>query len=145
MGSGRTPQDRNQSDRQTDPYPRPATPEQLAYFEKNVRPILVNRCYNCHSDAFKEAGGLRVDIGIAIFTGGNDGPVIAPGHPEKSLLIERVKSPDVKKRMPQESIEALPAEKLRFWKHGSRMAQHGQMRPKSFRKLQRASRRTTRS
>jgi len=33
------------------PYPRPATPEQLAYFEKNVRPILVNRCYNCHSDA----------------------------------------------------------------------------------------------
>jgi len=89
-------------------YPRPATPEQLAYFEKNVRPILVNRCYNCHSDAFKEAGGLRVDIGIAIFTGGNDGPVIAPGHPEKSLLIERVKSPNVKKRMPQESIEALP-------------------------------------
>jgi len=48
-------------------YPRPATPEQLAYFEKNVRPILVNRCYNCHSDAFKEAGGLRVDVGISIF------------------------------------------------------------------------------
>src|SRR5450432_375076 len=29
-------------------YPRPATPDQLAYFEKNVRPILVNDCYNCH-------------------------------------------------------------------------------------------------
>jgi len=94
------------------PYPRPATPEQLAYFEKNVRPILVNRCYNCHSDAFKEAGGLRVDVGIAIFTGGNDGPVIVPGHPEKSLLMERVKSDDAKKRMPQESTEALPAEEI---------------------------------
>jgi cytochrome c553 len=94
------------------PYPRPATPEQLAYFEKNVRPILVNRCYNCHSDAFKEAGGLRVDIGIAIFTGGNDGPVIAPGNPEKSLLIERVKISDVKKRMPQESTQALPADEI---------------------------------
>jgi len=94
------------------PYPRPATAEQLAYFEKNVRPILVNRCYNCHSDAFKEAGGLRVDVGIAIFTGGNDGPVLAPGHPESSLLIERIKSADPKKRMPQESTEALPAEEI---------------------------------
>jgi len=94
------------------PYPRPATAEQLAYFEKNVRPILVNRCYNCHSDAFKEAGGLRVDIGLAIFNGGNDGAVIAPGHPDKSLLIERIKSSDEKKRMPQESKEPLPANEV---------------------------------
>jgi hypothetical protein len=89
-------------------YPRPATAEQLVYFEKNVRPILVNNCYNCHSDAFKEAGGLRVDVGIAIFNGGNSGPAIIPGHPEKSPLIERVKAADTKKRMPQERNEALP-------------------------------------
>jgi cytochrome c553 len=93
-------------------YPRPATADQLAYFEKNVRPILVNRCYNCHSDAFKEAGGLRVDTGVDIFKGGNDGPAIVPGHPEKSLLIERVKSADTKKRMPQESAESLPPEEI---------------------------------
>jgi hypothetical protein len=93
-------------------YPRPATPEQLAYFEKKVRPILVNRCYNCHSDAFKEAGGLRVDVGIAIFSGGNDGPVIIPEHPEKSLLIERVRNADPKKRMPQETTGALPPEEI---------------------------------
>jgi mono/diheme cytochrome c family protein len=92
-------------------YPRPATPEQLAYFEKTVRPIFANRCYNCHSDAFKEAGGLRVDIGIAIFSGGKDGPVIVPGHPEKSLLIDKIKEVDPKKRMPQES-PALPAEEI---------------------------------
>jgi uncharacterized membrane protein len=97
---------------QTVAYPRPATAEQLAYFEKNVRPILVNRCYNCHSDAFKEAGGLRVDIGIAIFAGGKDGPVIIPGHPEQSLLIDRIKTADLKKRMPQETTEALPPEEL---------------------------------
>jgi uncharacterized membrane protein len=93
-------------------YPRPATADQLAYFERNVRPILVNRCYNCHSDAFKEAGGLRVDTGVDIFKGGNDGPVIVPGHPEKSLLIDRVKSSDTKKRMPQESTESLPPEEI---------------------------------
>jgi cytochrome c553 len=98
-------------------YPRPATAEQLAYFEKNVRPILVNNCYNCHSEAFKEAGGLRVDVGIAIFNGGNSGPAIIPGHPEKSLLIERVKSSDDKKRMPQESKEALPADQVAILEH----------------------------
>jgi hypothetical protein len=88
-------------------YPRPASSEQLSYFEKNVRPIFVNRCYNCHSDAFKEAGGLRVDFGASFFSGGKDGPVVVPGHPEKSLLIEKVKESDAKKRMPQES-PALP-------------------------------------
>ncbi|MFT4113153.1 c-type cytochrome domain-containing protein, partial [Silvibacterium sp.] len=94
------------------PYPRPATAAQLAFFEKKVRPILVNRCYNCHSAAFKEAGGLRVDVGISIFTGGKDGAVIIPGHPEESLLIRRVKSTDPKKRMPQESNESLPADEI---------------------------------
>jgi hypothetical protein len=93
-------------------YPRPATPEQLAYFEKKVRPIFVNHCYNCHSDAFKEAGGLRVDVGISIFAGGNDGPVIIPGHPEKSLLIQKLKETNPKKRMPQESKEPLAAEDI---------------------------------
>ena len=98
-------------------YPRPATADQLAYFEKNVRPILVNNCYNCHSDAFKEAGGLRVDVGISIFAGGNSGPAIIPGHPEKSLLIERVKATDEKKRMPQERKEALPDAEVAIFEH----------------------------
>jgi hypothetical protein len=93
-------------------YPRPATPEQLAFFANKVRPIFVNHCYNCHSDAFKEAGGLRVDVGISIFAGGNDGPAIVPGHPEKSLLISKVKSSDPKKRMPQESKEPLASEEI---------------------------------
>jgi cytochrome c553 len=93
-------------------YPRPATPEQLEYFEKKVRPIFVNRCYNCHSESFKEAGGLRVDVGIAIFAGGRSGPVIIPGDPENSTLIKKVKATDPKKRMPQESKEALPPEEI---------------------------------
>lgn len=94
------------------PYPRPATPEQLDYFEKKVRPILVDRCYNCHSHAFKGAGGLRVDTGLGFFTGGNTGPVIVPGHPEQSLLITRLKSTDPARRMPQESDVPLPAEQI---------------------------------
>lgn len=94
------------------PYPRPATAEQLAFFEKKVRPILVDRCYNCHSDAFKGAGGLRVDTGVGFFTGGNAGPAVSPGHPEQSLLVARLKSADPAKRMPQESKLPLPAEQI---------------------------------
>jgi mono/diheme cytochrome c family protein len=94
------------------PYPRPATAEQLEYFEKKVRPIFVNRCYNCHSDAFKEAGGLRVDVGIAIFAGGNSGPVIIPGDPAASKLVMKIKATDPKVRMPQESKDPLPAEEI---------------------------------
>ncbi len=93
-------------------YPRPATAGQLEYFEKKVRPIFVNRCYNCHSEAFKEAGGLRVDIGISIFAGSNSGPVIIPGSPENSTLIRRLKATDPKKRMPQESAVPLPEEEI---------------------------------
>jgi hypothetical protein len=94
------------------PYPRPSTPEQLAFFEKRVRPILANRCYNCHSDAFKGAGGLRVDTGIGFFTGSNSGPVLSPGQPEKSLIISLLKSTDPGKRMPQESKQPLPADEI---------------------------------
>jgi hypothetical protein len=94
------------------PYPRPATPEQLEHFEKKVRPILVARCYNCHSDAFKGAGGLRVDTGRGIFKGGNSGPAIIPGQPEQSLLIARLKTTDPNRRMPQETKEPLPAEEI---------------------------------
>lgn len=94
------------------PYPRPSTPEQLAFFEKKVRPILVDRCYNCHSNAFKGAGGLRVDTGLGFFTGGNGGPVVVPGQPEQSLLITRLKTTDAARRMPQESDAPLPAEQI---------------------------------
>ncbi|MGV3721025.1 MAG: DUF1549 domain-containing protein, partial [Actinomycetota bacterium] len=100
------------SQRTAIPYPRPATPEQLGYFEKKVRPILVERCYNCHSNAFKGAGGLRLDTGLGFFTGGNTGPLIVPGHPEQSLLIARLKSAEPARRMPQESKLPLPAEQI---------------------------------
>ena len=96
----------------TVPYPRPATPDQLAFFEKRVRPILANRCYNCHSDAFKGAGGLRVDTGIGFFTGSNSGQIVSPGHPEQSLIISVLKYADPAKRMPLESKAPLPADEI---------------------------------
>src|SRR6187455_1088418 len=83
--------------------------EKLEFFEKKVRPILVNNCYNCHSADTKPAGGLRVDDRAGLFSGGDAGPGVVPGEPEKSLILRRIKNQDPKRRMPKDS-EALATE-----------------------------------
>ena len=82
-----------------DPPPDPA---KVDFFEKKVRPILVDHCYGCHSADTNSKGGLRVDDRNGLLAGGNTGPAVVPGSPEKSLLLKRVTQKDEKKRMPQE-------------------------------------------
>ena len=55
------------------------------YFENKVRPIFVNNCGSCHQE--KSAGGLSITSRAALLKGGDSGPAIAPGDPEKSLLL----------------------------------------------------------
>src|SRR5580693_2392096 len=53
------------------------TPEQLELFEKKIRPVLVERCYKCHSArSEKLKGGLLLDSQEGVMKGGEDGPVI---------------------------------------------------------------------
>jgi hypothetical protein len=54
-------------------------------FESKVRPVLVNQCGTCHSDA--KRGGLALTSRDTMLKGGDSGPAVAPGVPEKSLLI----------------------------------------------------------
>ena len=79
-----------------------ATSQQIDFFEKKIRPILVNNCYACHSADTKPAGNLRVDDRTGIFRGGQSGPAVVPGDPGKTVLIQRVSNRDPKKRMPKE-------------------------------------------
>ncbi|HWC00969.1 MAG TPA: PSD1 and planctomycete cytochrome C domain-containing protein, partial [Bryobacteraceae bacterium] len=68
-----------------------------------------SRCYFCHSaKATQVQGGLRLDTPAAIRQGGNSGPVIQPGEPEKSLLLRAVRYQDKELKMPPG--KALPAE-----------------------------------
>src|SRR5438094_5962828 len=60
------------------------------HFEKRVRPLLIERCHKCHL-ADKAKGGLRLDSAEALRRGGESGPVIAPGKPDESLLIQAVR------------------------------------------------------
>ncbi|QDS88812.1 Planctomycete cytochrome C [Rosistilla ulvae] len=69
-----------------------ATPEQLEFFEKRVRPILVEHCYACHSvDAAKLQAGLRVDSRAALIEGGDSGTSLEPGDADASLLVEAIR------------------------------------------------------
>jgi hypothetical protein len=73
----------------------------IEFFEKNIRPVLVDRCYSCHSaTAPKLKGGLRLDTLELARKGGDSGPALVPGHPEKSPLIEAVTYKNVDLRMP---------------------------------------------
>jgi cytochrome c553 len=72
------------------------------FFEKKVRPILANNCYTCHSADTNSKGGLRVDDRNGLLQGGGKGPAVVPGHPDKSLLVQRITQTDEKLRMPLE-------------------------------------------
>lgn len=72
----------------------------LEFFEKKVRPLLVNNCYNCHSADNKAAGDLRVDDRNGLLAGGKRGSGVVPGDPDKSNIIKAVKKTDDKLKMP---------------------------------------------
>ncbi|HXX95063.1 MAG TPA: DUF1549 domain-containing protein, partial [Planctomycetota bacterium] len=73
----------------------------LELFEKKIRPLLVDRCYSCHSaQASKVKGGLLLDTRSGVLKGGETGPAIVPGHPEKSLLVRAIRYTDEDLKMP---------------------------------------------
>lgn len=79
------------------------------FFEQHIRPVLVDRCYTCHSEAANELkGGLRLDSIAAMIQGGASGlPAVTPGDPDGSLLLKAIRHDDPDLRMPPK--EPLPA------------------------------------
>src|ERR1043165_3231230 len=78
----------------------PPSAEQLDFFEKQIRPLLADRCYECHSAEKKTKGGLALDTAEATRKGGDTGPALVAGDPEKSLLIEAVRYKNHDLQMP---------------------------------------------
>jgi hypothetical protein len=73
------------------------TQDQLAFFEKKIRPVLTDNCYKCHSaEAEKLKGELLLDTRDGLRKGGTTGPSIVPGNPDRSTLIKALhgKNPD---------------------------------------------------
>ena len=77
------------------------SPEQIAFFEKKIRPVLVDQCGKCHSaETDKLKGGLALDTRAGTRSGGDGGPVIVPGSPDRSPLIRAIRYKDESTKMP---------------------------------------------
>ncbi len=73
----------------------------IEFFERRIRPILVEQCEVCHSSRLAEPmGGLRVDSREGLLAGGASGPAIVPGSPDRSLLVKALRYSDPVLKMP---------------------------------------------
>ncbi len=80
---------------------KPLRADEIAFFEKHIRPVLVDHCYKCHSaGAEKIKGGLALDTRDGVRTGGDGGPAVMPGEPAKSLLLEAIRHTSDDLQMP---------------------------------------------
>jgi len=90
------------------------SPADLQFFAHNIRPLLAEHCYKCHSQkSEKLKGHLLLDSPEGWLKGGDTGPAIVPGATDKSLLIEAVRytNPDLemppKGKLPDAAIALL--------------------------------------
>lgn len=66
--------------------------EHVAFFESRIRPVLIEHCYECHSDETEDvAGSLWLDTAGGMMDGGDSGPAIVPGDVDGSLLITAIR------------------------------------------------------
>lgn len=94
---------------------KPTDPAGVRFFESNIRPVLVKHCYECHShQSGSSEGGLQLDSRDAVRAGGDRGPAVVPGSPEKSILLTAVthldpdlKMPPQRRKLPESTIADL--------------------------------------
>ena len=73
----------------------------LSFFESKIRPVLSEKCYDCHSArGDKIKGGLRLDHIDLILEGGDTGPALVRGNPDDSLMVEAIRYQESDFQMP---------------------------------------------
>ncbi|MGE3315083.1 MAG: PSD1 and planctomycete cytochrome C domain-containing protein [Planctomycetaceae bacterium] len=81
-----------------------AEPNGIEFFERKIRPVLLEHCYECHSSKSKSLkGGLNLESRDGLLKGGDSGPSIVPGKTEESLLLEALR---------HDGLEMPPKQKL---------------------------------
>ena len=89
--------------------------EQINFFETKIRPVLVSKCYGCHSNKVGQLrGGLALDTQDATLAGGDSGPAIVPHELDESLLWEAINY-DGYAMPPEEQLPADVIEDFRKW------------------------------
>jgi hypothetical protein len=93
----------------------PQEREQAAFFESHIRPLLVEKCYACHSAQADEVqGGLWLDSREGTHLGGDSGPAVVPGNLDGSLLYQAISSLD-NPMPPDAPLEVAEVEVVREW------------------------------
>lgn len=90
------------------------SPEAIEFFEKRIRPVLVENCLACHGPK-KQSAGLRLDSAEGLKKGTDNGPVLVPGQPEKSLLLEVVRYEGETKMPPKAKLKPEQIADLERW------------------------------
>ena len=81
--------------------------EQIEFFEKQIRPVLAENCYNCHG-GHRHENGLRVDLRSALLRGSDYGKVVEPGNPGASKLIQAIRHAPGVEAMPKKGDKLKP-------------------------------------
>lgn len=89
-------------------------------FNRDVRPILSNKCFYCHgTDEETREGGLRLDVREDAVAAREGGAAIVPGNPDASLMVHRITAPSADDLMPPPKAKKPLTEKekavLREW------------------------------
>ncbi|MBL9116218.1 MAG: PSD1 domain-containing protein [Verrucomicrobiaceae bacterium] len=82
----------------------PFPPDQVEFFEKQVRPLLAERCYDCHG-SHRHENGLRLDSRDGVIRGSDYGPVVKAGDPNNSKLLKAVKHAAGVEAMPKKGAK----------------------------------------
>ncbi|HIC33207.1 MAG TPA: DUF1549 domain-containing protein, partial [Gammaproteobacteria bacterium] len=70
--------------------------EQVEFFEATIRPLLVEKCFQCHSSRTATPfGGLRLDSREGLLIGGDSGPAVVPGQSQASAIVQRIQGSPV--------------------------------------------------
>lgn len=80
-------------------------------FKKDIAPILEDNCSSCHGG--NPRGGLRLNSFAGMVAGGDNGPLLVPGNPNRSMLMARVSTPNPQFRMPRND-EALNPQQIQL-------------------------------
>ena len=89
-------------------------PAELDFFEENIRPLLVSKCIECHGEDTQESG-LRLDSRAAILKGAEQQPVVLPGAPDKSRLLDVLSHMNEVKMPPDEKLREQEIMAVRKW------------------------------
>ena len=112
-----------------DDNPATERPEEALTFKKIYATLDNNSCLRCHNEK-KRKGGLDLTTAASVLQGGESGPAIIPGQPDKSLMIQLISKGEMPPGKKFGRVAPSGVKRLRAWiKDGARSREHPEGAP----------------